>query len=333
MKKYDLHTHFYPAEFFTTIERADSDFSFQQVGDMRFIAYQGTRFFGIRPPMSDMGLRLEAMDRAGVDVAVISMGPLIQFVKDPAAQAKACRELNDRYAVHVSEHPDRLLAYGTVPMGDQDEAVAELERILDDLRFQGVILPSNIKGDYYDDPRFTPFFEAADARGLCLFLHPQVPPGSGNLRDHMLGSTVGFMYDTTTSVLRALYGGLFDRYPNIRWHIAHAGGALPWLMERIDNGWRDYPENRERLPELPSTYLKRLYYDTVSFTPHTMRLLRDVVGTDHMVMGTDFPHPLGDIDRGVSTIMSLDIPEHERVNILQNTALSILNNVPSPGIG
>ncbi|MDF5756933.1 amidohydrolase family protein [Spongiactinospora sp. TRM90649] len=328
MKKYDLHTHFYPGEFFTLIEQADSDFSFERsASGMRFIAYQGTRFFGIRPAMSDMGLRLEAMDRAGVDVAVISMGPLIQFVKDPAAQAKACRELNDRYAELVAANPDRLLAYGTVPMGDQDEAVAELRRVLEDLRFNGVILPSNIKGVYYDDPRFTPFFEAADAMGLCLFLHPQVPPGSENVRDYMLGSTVGFMYDTTTSVLRLMYGGLLDRYPNIRWHIAHAGGALPWLLERIDNGWRDYAENQERLPALPSTYLKRLYYDTVSFTPNTMRLLRDVVGTRHMVMGTDFPHPLGDIDRGVSTIEGLDIPDEDKADIFQNTALSILNNV------
>ncbi|WP_283137156.1 amidohydrolase family protein [Rhizohabitans arisaemae] len=328
MKKYDLHTHFYPAEFFSVIEQADSDFSFSTApSGMRFIAYQGTRFFGIRPAMSDMGLRLEAMDRAGVDVAVISMGPLIQFVKDPAAQAEACRRLNDAYAGLVAANPGRLLAYGTVPMGDQDEAVAELGRLLGDLRFQGVILPSNIKGDYYDNPAYTPFFEAADDLGLCLFIHPQVPPGSVNVADYMLGSTVGFMYDTTTSVLRLMYGGLLDRYPHIRWHIAHAGGALPWLLERIDNGWRDYAENQELLPELPSAYLKRLYYDTVSFTPNTMRLLRDVVGTDHMVMGTDFPHPLGDIDRGVSNIESLDIPEHEKANIFQHTALSILNNV------
>ena len=116
-------------------------------------------------------------------------------------------------------------------------------------------------------------------------------------------------------------------FPDIRWIVGHAGGAIPWLMERMDNGWRDFAECRVNIDNLPSVYLKRLYYDTVTFSPHTLRMLRDVVGTDHMVMGSDYPHLLGSIERSVSSIGDLNIPEHEKKQIFSGTALAILNNV------
>lgn len=323
----DLHTHFYPAEFFDLIEKADSDFSFGVGTDgMRFIAYQGARFFGLTAPMSRMDLRLEAMDRAGVDVAILSVGPLPQFIKDTAQQISACTFLNDTYAQLIADNPDRLGAYATVPMASPDAALAETARALDELGFNGVILPSNIQGAYYDDPRFAPFLEEANRRELCLFIHPLLAPTNTSLRDFVLGPILGFMFDTTVSISRLAYSGTLDKYPGIRWHIAHAGGALPWLLERIDNGWRDYAENRKHLDTLPSEAIKRLYFDTVTFSPHTLRLLRDVVGTDHMVLGTDFPHPLGGIEKGVESIQQMQVPEHEKAQVFSGTALTILNN-------
>jgi len=98
-------------------------------------------------------------------------------------------------------------------------------------------------------------------------------------------------------------------------------------MERLDNGYRDFAECRENIDALPSTYLKKLYYDTVTFSPHTLRILRDVVGVDHMVMGSDYPHLLGSIERSVSSIEDLHIPDAEKGRIFSGTALSILNNV------
>ena len=108
--------------------------------------------------------------------------------------------------------------------------------------------------------------------------------------------------------------------------VAHLGGAVPYLMERMDNGWRDFPECRARIDELPSVYLKRLYYDTVNFNPHMLKMARDMIGADHMVMGSDYPHLLGSIDRAVSSIQNLDVPDDEKQQIFSGTALSILNN-------
>ena len=120
---------------------------------------------------------------------------------------------------------------------------------------------------------------------------------------------------------------MLREFPSIRWIIGHAGGTIPWLMERMDNGYRDFAECRENIDHLPSVYLKQLYYDTVTFSPHTLRMLRDIVDVNHMVMGSDFPHLLGSIDRAVSSIEELHISESEKAAIFSGTALSILNNI------
>jgi aminocarboxymuconate-semialdehyde decarboxylase len=109
--------------------------------------------------------------------------------------------------------------------------------------------------------------------------------------------------------------------------VGHLGGAIPYLMERLDNGFRDFAECRAKITELPSTYLKRLCYDTVSFSPHTLRLAREWVGSDHMVMGSDYPHLLGSIERAVSSIESLEIPDADKQRIFSGTARRILNNL------
>jgi aminocarboxymuconate-semialdehyde decarboxylase len=123
------------------------------------------------------------------------------------------------------------------------------------------------------------------------------------------------------------YDGLLKDFPDIRWIIAHLGGAVPYLMERMDNGFRDFAECKAKIDQLPSTYLKRLYYDTVTFSPYVLNMARDLVGTDHLVMGSDYPHLLGSIERAVTSIEALSIPQVEKERIFSGTALSILNNV------
>jgi aminocarboxymuconate-semialdehyde decarboxylase len=133
--------------------------------------------------------------------------------------------------------------------------------------------------------------------------------------------------DTTLAVARMCFDGMLREFPDIRWIVAHLGGAVPYLMERMDSGWRDFPECRAKIDELPSVYLKRLYYDTVNFNPHMLHMAREMMGADHMVMGSDYPHLLGSIDRAVSSIESLNIPEEDKQKMFEGTALSILNNV------
>ncbi len=329
--KYDLHTHYYPKIYFDKIRELSSDFSFDTDPTGRtIIKLRGARFFGITPPMTDPEARLEAMDRAGIDVEVLSLSTPNVYFASASHQGAIARMVNDAYAELIAKYPRRFKGFASIPMDSPDEALKELERSLGELRLQGVVLMSNVQGRALTSHQYRPFFEEANRRKAAIFIHPMLPTDTEPFREYVLGPLVAFPADTTLAVAKLCYAGVFRELPDIRFIVAHAGGAIPWLMERLDNGFRDFAECRVHIDELPSTYLKRLYYDTVTFSPYTLSMLRDLVGADHMVMGSDFPHLLGSIDRAVSSIADLHIPAVEKDRIFSGTALSILGNVERP---
>ncbi|MCI0337276.1 MAG: amidohydrolase, partial [Acidobacteria bacterium] len=305
-RRLDLHTHYYPETFFQKIRETQSEFSFDKDPTGRtIIKYRGARFFGITPPMTDAAKRIEDMDRVGIDIEVVSLSTPNVFFADEKRQPEIARMVNDAYAELVVKHPKRFKGFASIPMDAPDAALKELHRAIDELKLNGVILLSNIRGNPLTAPAYRPFFEEANRMKLCILLHPMLPANSEPFREYVLGPIIGFPFDTTLAVARMCYDGLLRDLPDIRWIIAHIGGAVPYLMERMDNGFRDFAECRVKIDQLPSTYLKRLYYDTVTFSPYTLNMARDLVGADHMVMGSDYPHMLGSIDRAVSSIESL----------------------------
>jgi aminocarboxymuconate-semialdehyde decarboxylase len=326
--RWDLHTHYYPEAFFRLIEEVGGAFSFGTDPTGRtIIRYRGSRFFGITPPMTDPAKRLEDMDRVGIDVEVLSLSTPNVYFAPPERQAEVARLVNDAYADLAARHPTRFKGFASIPMDDPAAALRELERTQGELRMNGVVVLSNINGRALTDPFYRPFFEECDRRRVCVFIHPMIPASAEPFAEYVLGPIIGFPFDTTLAVARLCYAGVFRQLPNIRWILGHLGGAVPYLMERMDNGWRDFAECRVNIDELPSVYLKRLYYDTVSFSAPSLRLTRELVGADHMVMGSDYPHLLGSIDRAVSSIESLDIPAADKDRIFSGTARAILNNV------
>ena len=326
--RWDLHTHYYPEAFFRLIEQVGGAFSFGTDPTGRtIIRYRGSRFFGITPPMTDPARRIEDMDRVGIDVEVLSLSTPNVYFAPAERQAEVARLVNDAYADLAARHPKRFKGFASIPMDDPDAALRELERALDELRMNGVIVLSNINGRPLTDPRYRPFFVECDRRRVCVFIHPMIPANAEPFSEYVLGPIIGFPFDTTLAVARLCYAGVFRELPNIRWILGHLGGAVPYLMERMDNGWRDFAECRVNIDELPSVYLRRLYYDTVSFSAPSLRLTRELVGADHMVMGSDYPHLLGSIDRAVSSIESLDVASAEKDRIFSGTARAILNNV------
>jgi aminocarboxymuconate-semialdehyde decarboxylase len=326
--KYDLHTHFYPKTYFDKIRELSTDYTFATDPTGRtIIQLRGARFFGITPPMTDPDARLEAMDRVGIDVEVLSLSTPNVFFADPAHQPGIARMVNDAYAELMAKHPGRFKAFASIPMDAPDEALRELDRALGELRMQGVVLMSNIQGRALTSPQYRPFFEEANRRKAAVFIHPMLPAHTEPFQEYVLGPLVAFPCDTTLAIAKLCYSGMLRELSDIRFIVGHAGGAIPWLVERLDNGFRDFAECRANIDELPSVYLKKLYYDTVTFSPYTLSMLRDLVGTDHMVMGSDYPHLLGSIDRAVSSIDALHIPQGEKARIFEGTARSILGNL------
>jgi aminocarboxymuconate-semialdehyde decarboxylase len=327
-RKLDLHTHYYPPIYFDKIRDLPSEFSFDKSpSGQTIIKYRGARFFGVTPAMTNVAQRLEDMDRVGIDVEVISLSTPNVFFTDAAHQPEIARMVNDAYAELIAQYPTRFKGFASIPMDDPDAALAELHRAIGELKLNGVILLSNIGGKPLTSPEYRQFFAEANRIKLCILLHPMLPANTDPFREYVLGPIVGFMFDTTLAVARMCFDGMLREFPDIRWIVGHLGGAVPYLMERMDNGWRDFPECRAQIDELPSTYLKRLYYDTVNFNPYMLKMVREMIGADHMVMGSDYPHLLGSIDRAVSSIESLDIPDAEKQRIFEGTALSILNNL------
>ena len=326
--KFDLHTHFYTEAFFKTISELPSEFSFgTSSSGQTIITYRGARFFGVTPAMTDVSKRIEDMDRVGIDVEVVSLSTPNVFFTDAEHQPAVARMMNDAYAELIAQHPKRFKGFASIPMDSTEAALNELHRAIDTLKLNGVVLLSNIGGKPLTSPEYRPFFEEANRMKLCIFLHPMLPANSDAFREYVLGPIIGFPFDTSLAVARMCYDGMFEELPDIRWIIGHLGGAIPYLMERMDNGFRDFADCRVKIDKLPSVYLKRLYYDTVSFNPYTLKMVRDMVGAEHMVMGSDYPHLLGSIDRAVSSIEALDITGGDKNEIFSGTALTILNNI------
>lgn len=327
-QRFDLHTHFYTNEFFQAVRDLPSDFSFDKSSTgQTIITYRGARFFGVTPPMTDVSQRIEDMDRVGIDVEVVSLSTPNVFFTTAEHQPAIARMMNDAYAQLIATHPNRFKGFASIPMDAPEAALNELHRVIDELKLNGVILLSNIGGKPLTSPEYRPFFAEANGMNLCIFLHPMLPADSDSFREYVLGPIIGFPFDTSLAVARMCYDGMFEEFPNIRWIIGHLGGAVPYLMERMDNGFRDFADCRANIDKLPSVYLKRLYYDTVSFSPHALNMVRNMVGVDHMVMGSDYPHLLGSIDRAVSSIEELEISEQEKQEIFSGTAMRVLNNV------
>src|SRR5947208_13004225 len=253
----DLHAHYYPPEYFERIERSGGDFSFAtSPTGQRIIRYRGARFFGVTAPMTDVAKRLEDMDRVGIDTEVLSLStPNVYFVEGKA-QADVARMVNDAYAELARTHPGRFLGFASIPMDDPDGALRELERALDELGMQGVVLLSNIRGRELADPAYRPFLEEADRRKACVFVHPMIPVAADRFSEYVLGPIVGFPFDTTAPIGTLCSCGVVREPPNTRLALAHAGGTIPYQMERINSGWRDFAECRPNFDAASAVYLK-----------------------------------------------------------------------------
>jgi aminocarboxymuconate-semialdehyde decarboxylase len=323
----DIHSHYYPSSYFDlirTLGAPDYEFGTDPSGTT-IIKYRGTRFFGIQPPMTDLSLRLEDMDRNGVDVQVLSVSVPNVFFADESSEPKIAREANDAYAEIVARHPNRFRALASIPMSDSDEAVKELARARDELKLNGAILLSHVRGKPLTDPSFRPFFEEANRRELFVLIHPMLPSCMApELEAYVLGPLVGFLFDSTLAVARMCFDGLFRDFPGIRFLVPHLGGALPYLLGRLDQGHKDFAACRAKIDLPPSAYLKKLYFDTVTASSEAIALARDVIGIDRIALGTDYPHLPGSMAGTLATIRGLDLPDGEKRRILGGTALEIL---------
>jgi aminocarboxymuconate-semialdehyde decarboxylase len=256
-----------------------------------------TLFPRILPKLTDPDERLRDMARMGIDVQVLAtFVSQFYYWTDPDLGAQLSRIQNDNLARIAKEHPDRFAAIGTVPLQDSGRAVAELDRVVSELGFKGVQISSNVAGTDLDDPRFLPFFARAEQLGAVVLIHPNGFTEGRRFTDYFLVNVVGNPLDSTMALSRLIFAGVLERHPDLKLCVVHGGGYLPFYWARMDHAYQVRPECRAHISEPPSTYLRRVHFDTMVFDPVLLRQLVEFAGADRVLLGTDYPFDMGEDD-------------------------------------
>jgi aminocarboxymuconate-semialdehyde decarboxylase len=317
----DVHDHFYPPAYLDALAKDPGNIRVTYDAERNpLLHYPGDYNIAVRGHR-DIEYREQVLAEHGVDRQIISMTTPGTHVEAPRRAVTLARLVNDAFAEIARERSRRFGALGTLPLNDPRASAAELERCLGPLRFRGAMLFANVNGVALADERFWPVYEVANAHGAILHIHPTSPVGVESMTEYWLMPLCGFLFDTTLAAAHLVFAGVVERFPRIRWVLSHLGGAIPYLAERLDRGYRAFKECRARIDRPPSDYLKRnFWYDTVSFDPAALALAIHFAGAEHLLAGSDYPHQIGSIPLMLESIRALQISEDDRAKIFGGTA-------------
>jgi len=241
--------------------------------------------------------RLEEMDEQGVDVQVVSPGPMQYFYwAEPEMGRTLARMVNDDLAALCAKHLDRLVPMGTVPLQNVEMAVAELVRIKGELGMRAVEVSTNVGGKELSDPSLAAFWAKAEELDMLVFLHPLGFTDGKRLGRHHFNNIIGNPLESAIAVGYLIYDGVLERHPGLKICVAHGGGYAAHYIGRFDHSWTARPEDRGAISQKPSEYMKRLYFDTVQYDPVEVEHLVRRWGAHHVLMGTDWPYAMGEAD-------------------------------------
>jgi predicted TIM-barrel fold metal-dependent hydrolase len=274
-------------------------------------------------PVWDAEIRVEQIERAGIDTEILSIPPVYSRVDEYSP--KVCRLVNDALAVSCRQYPGRFKALAHLPFNDTQAMMSEMAWALDQLGCVGVLITSNIAGRYPDEPIFLPFWDEVNRRGTAVFMHPA---GSPCYRDDQPPTLFSFPFDTTLSAWKLVRCDLFENFPNLTLILAHLGGTLPYLAGRADltfdspGFYGSYP--RPNRP--PSQAMRRFYLDTaLSWNRYAFECARELVGLEHIVLGTDyFSDGTNFMERTIQFIDTIDLRPRDRDLIYSENACRIL---------
>jgi aminocarboxymuconate-semialdehyde decarboxylase len=260
-----------------------------------YLLKDGQMWLPFRPEMFDPDHLIREMDRKGIDMSVLSMNTPSVYIFEAKLRIDLARRLNDALVVRAKRNPDRVRGFATLPLPDVEAALAEIDRIADAPGIVGIAVGSNFDGVALDDARLEPVWAKIAALALPVCEHPMLPTFADHLPGYALPIRVGFPFDTTLCVTRMIYGGVFERHPDLRFIVPHTGSAFVGLIERLDHGFQLFHECREHITTPPSVFARHnLYYDTCSFSKNFIEMAVREIGIDRFVFGTDYPFIIAD---------------------------------------
>jgi aminocarboxymuconate-semialdehyde decarboxylase len=333
----DCHAHIVPPDMWRTMLKDGARYGVEIGGDeqRRMIRLAGSSY--ARPmymPLTATDERLATMDRQGVDMQVLTGYIDFSGYTMPLDLGTRFAELqNETIAGVVAANPTRYAGAANVPLQDTPAAIKMMERARRDYGFRAVQVAPYFGGKkFLDDPSLDPFWAAAQEMETLILFHPYDEQPAAGLGDYFLYNCIGYPLHTTIAAVLMMFSGVFTRFPNLRMRLPHAGGFLPYQIERFRHAADFRPEPRAKgFTDDPLDVLRRLYYDTVTFSPMTLRFLVELVGAERLLLGSDFPFEMGDVDP-VGTVRAAIAPEHQE-NVLGGTLRRLLCLDPACGCG
>ncbi|MFD1737424.1 amidohydrolase family protein [Bacillus salitolerans] len=269
--------------------------------------------------------RMKDMSKENVDIQVLSPIPVTFSYNAPVAEAEQLARIqNDFIADIVSQYSSKFIGLGTVPMQDVTVAIREMDRCINELGLKGIEIGTNVNGNNLDDPSLLEFFEMAEKWDVPLFIHPWETLGKERMPRHNLMYTIGMPSETALAGASLILGGVMEKYPNLKICFAHGGGALPYLLPRLDQGWKVWPHLR-LLEEPPSFYAKKFYFDSLVNDPINVNYLIQNFGYERIIMGSDYPFLLREVPPGKVIDDTLSLTDEQSAAILGLNALRFLN--------
>jgi aminocarboxymuconate-semialdehyde decarboxylase len=322
----DMHTHIFPEKFLEEAKKKHlNSMSEEDCHSVEKMLNQlMDRSASVPVTFCDVEKRIQDMKKQKVDLQVVSVAPYsFYYDEDPKLTAATSRIQNDMIAKLSESHPERFVGVSTVPLQDTELAVEEMDRAIKDLKMKGVEISPSIRGENLDDSKLWPFYERVQQLDVPIIVHPISPPGIDRMKRYYLQNLVGFPFETALGIASIIFGGILEKYGNLKFCFVHGGGYLPYQIGRLDHGYKVRPETKLHISKRPSEYVKKLYFDTTTHYQPALSYLIETVGSEKVMLGSDYPYDMSD-PNPVSTVQKLGpLPSREKNKILAGNAARI----------